>query len=169
MTDYFELHEIDESDVQMRLFAQTLTWDVKKWFKALRANNIANLIAFHRLFIDRWERKKNLLQILSKYDNIRRAPDELVQDYYTRFNNIYNAIPTNIKPPLDIELIKFPGGFDIDMSYQLRERNPETLEQMQSNVVSVEANLLAKKVRMRNGKRVALKRKLPLLMVKYIV
>ena len=40
------------------------------------------------------------------------------------------------------------------MSYQLRERNHETLEQMQSNVVSVEANLLAKKSRMRNEKRV---------------
>ena len=43
------------------------------------------------------------------------------------------------------------------MSYQLRERNPETLEQMQSNDVSVEANLLAKKSRMRNKKRVVIK------------
>jgi len=42
-------------------------------------------------------------------------------------------------------LIKIPDGFDVDMSYQLRERNPETLEQMQSNFVSVQANLLAKK------------------------
>ena len=57
MTDYFELHEIDESDVQMRLFAQTLTGDVKKWFKAFPANHIADLAAFHRLFIDRRERK----------------------------------------------------------------------------------------------------------------
>jgi len=61
MTDYFELHEIDESDVQMRLFAQTLTGDVNKWFKALLAHHIANLANFHRLFIDRWERKKNSL------------------------------------------------------------------------------------------------------------
>jgi len=28
MNDYFELHEIDEKDVKMRLFAQTLTGDV---------------------------------------------------------------------------------------------------------------------------------------------
>jgi len=47
--------------------------------------------------------------------------------------------------------------FDTDISYQLREKNPETLEQMQSNVVSVEANLLAKKARMRNEKRVVIK------------
>jgi hypothetical protein len=48
---------------------------------------------------------------------------ESVQDYCTRFNNIYNAIPTNIKPPQGLALIKFPDGFDVDMSYQLRERN----------------------------------------------
>lgn len=30
MTDYFELHEIDIGDVQMRLFAQTLVGDVRK-------------------------------------------------------------------------------------------------------------------------------------------
>jgi len=153
MTDYFELHEIDESDVQIRLFAQTLTGDVKKWFKGLLANHIADLVVFHRLFIDIWERKKNPLQILSKYDNIIRAPNESVQDYCTRFNSIYN----NIRPPLDLSLIKFPDGFDTATVIPIRERNPETLEQMQSNVVSVEVNLLAKKSGMRNEKRVVIK------------
>lgn len=157
MTDFFELHEIDESNVQMRLFAQTLTRDVKKWFEALPANHTADLANFNRLFIDRWKRKKNPMQILSEYENIRRASNESVQDYCSRFNSIYNAIPTNIKLPPDLALIKFLDGFDINMSYQLRERNPETLEQMQSNVVSIEANLLAKKAKMRNEKRVVFK------------
>ena len=114
----------------MRLFSQTLTRDVKKWFKAFPANHIDDLANFQRLFIDRWERKKNPLQILSEYYNIRRAPNDLIQDYCTRFNDIYNAIPAKIKPPPELALIKFPDGFDVNMSYQLRERNPETLEQM---------------------------------------
>ena len=58
MYDFFELHEIDEVDVQMRLFAQTLTGDVKKWFKAFPANHIVDLANFQRLFIDRREREK---------------------------------------------------------------------------------------------------------------
>lgn len=101
--------------------------------------------------------KENPLQILSEYENFRRAPNELVQDNCTRFNNIYNAIPTNIKPTPDLALIKFPDGFQTDMSYQVKERNPETLEQMERNVVSVEANLLTKKFRMKNEKRVVFK------------
>jgi hypothetical protein len=65
---------------------------------------------------------------LSEYENIRRNQGETVQDYCTRFNNLYNAIPAEIKPPQGLALIKFPDGFDIDMSYQLRERNSTTLE-----------------------------------------
>jgi L-rhamnose mutarotase len=54
-------------------------------------------------------------------------------------------------------LIKLPDGFDANMSYQLRERNLATLEEMQRDVVSVEANLLAKRARIRTKKRVTIK------------
>jgi hypothetical protein len=33
MNDYFDLHEVDEADVQMRLFAQSLTGDIKNGIK----------------------------------------------------------------------------------------------------------------------------------------
>ena len=47
MTNYFELHEIDDDDVQMRLFAQTLIGEVKKWFKGFNAGSIVDLAVFH--------------------------------------------------------------------------------------------------------------------------
>jgi len=147
--------KIDEVDVKMRLFAQTLTGDVKKWFKAFPTNHIEDLVNFQALFINRWEKKKNPLQILSEYENIRRGLNEIVQGYCTRFNNIYNEIPVNLRPPPDLALIKFPHGFDTDMTYQLRERNAPSLEEMQSVAISVEANLLAKRARVRNEKRTA--------------
>ena len=112
MNDYFDLQEVDEADVQMRLFAQILTGDVKKLFKTLHPALIADLATFHRSFLDKWEVKKNPLQILSEYENIKRNQGETVQDYCTRFNNIYNAIPTDIKLPQGLALIKFPDGFD---------------------------------------------------------
>jgi len=71
MNDFFDLQEVDEVDVQMRLFAQSLTSDVKKWFKALPATSIGDIVAFHRSFLNRWEVKKNPLKILSEYENIR--------------------------------------------------------------------------------------------------
>jgi hypothetical protein len=141
----------------MRLSAQILTGEVKKWFKTLCAATITDIAGFHRTFLDRWEVKKNPLQILSKYENTRRNLGETVQDYFTCFNNLYNAILTEIKLPQGLALIKFPDGFDADMSYQLRERNVETLEDMQRSVVGVEANILARKASQRTKKRVTIK------------
>ena len=68
MNDYFDLQEVDEADVQMQLFAQSLTGDVKKWFKALPVASFPDLVYFQRSFLDRWEVKKNPLQILSEYE-----------------------------------------------------------------------------------------------------
>ena len=54
-------------------------------------------------------------------------------------------------------MIKFPDGFDADVSYQLRERNSTTLADMHKSALSVEANLLAKRARQRSERRVTIK------------
>ena len=59
-----------------------------------------------------------------------------------------------MKPPLGSALVKFPEGFDPDMTYQLRERDPTTLEEMKKVVVSLEANLAKKRARIISEKKV---------------
>jgi len=54
-------------------------------------------------------------------------------------------------------LIKFLDGFDIDMSYQIREINSPTLEEIQRSFVSVEANLQAKRAKMRTERQLTFK------------
>ena len=103
------------------------------------------------------EKKKDHLHILSEYENLRRGTQETVQDYCTRFNNLYNVIPQNLRPPPDLALIKFPDEFDSDMAYQLRERAPQSLEDMQSIAVSVEANLISKRAQSRVERRIPIK------------
>jgi hypothetical protein len=78
MNDLFNLQEVYEEVVQMRLFAQSLTGEVKKWFRELPTSSIADIAAFHQTFLNRWEVKKNSLQILSEYENIRRNQGEIV-------------------------------------------------------------------------------------------
>lgn len=94
---------------------------MRKWFRALPVGTINTLPVLHRQFLDRWEVKKNPLQILSKYENIKRNAGESVQDYCVRVNTVYNSLPADIKPPMGLALIKFPDGFDPNMAYQLRE------------------------------------------------
>jgi len=115
----------------MKIFVQSLTGEVRTWLRALPRNSIADPEALYQTFLNRWENKKDPLHILSEYDTIKRGPQEAVLDYCARFNNVYNAIPQNLRPPPDSSLIKFPDGFDSDMAYQLRERAPATLADMQ--------------------------------------
>lgn len=101
----------------MRIFAQSFTREVKKWFRTLPTDSIVYLQQFHQSFLTRWEVKKNPFQILTEYDSLRRAPGERVQYYCTRFNNVYNCILATIQPPPTLALIKFLDGFHEKISY----------------------------------------------------
>ena len=78
-----------------------------------------------------------------------------MQAYCTRFNSVYNALSPKLKPPQGSALNKFPKGFDPEMAYQLRERDFETLEDMQRGALSVEVNLMEKRAKMKTEKRVS--------------
>ena len=149
--------EIEEKTIKMRIFAQSLGGDVKKWFKNLPPNSINDLPSLHQTFINKWETKKNPLQILTEYSSLKRNPGESVHDYSTRFNSVYNALPPHMKPPQGMALVRYPEGFDAEMAYQLRERYYLTLEDMQKGAVSVEANSIEKRNRLRSEKRVTYK------------
>ena len=68
---------------------------------------------------------------------------------------MYNALSPELKPPQGSALNKFPEGFDSDMTYSLRERDFETLEDMKRGALSVEINLMEKRARMKAEKRVS--------------
>lgn len=101
--------------------------------------------------------KKDPLQITSEYTKIKHNPGESVQDYIIRFNAVYNAIPHDLRPSKKSSLLKFPDGFDPEMAYSLRDRDPPTLEDMQKISVSVEANLNDKRARLKAEKKVVIK------------
>lgn len=47
MQDYFENYEIDDDDVRMKIFVQSLTSDIRIWFRSLPENSIADPDALH--------------------------------------------------------------------------------------------------------------------------
>ena len=81
MDDAFDYMEIEEETIKMRIFAQSLGGEAKKWFKGLTPNSINDLPSLHQTFTNKWEIRKNPLQILSDYNNLKRSPGESVQNY----------------------------------------------------------------------------------------
>ena len=47
MNDYFDRQEIDDEIVKLRMFAQCLGGEARKWFKGLTPNSINDLPSFH--------------------------------------------------------------------------------------------------------------------------
>lgn len=129
----------------MRIIAQSFLGDVKKWFRSLAANSINSSQRQIELFLAHWQEKENPLQILVEYNSMKRNSNETVQELTSRFNTMYNYIPDDMKPPPSLALLHYPNAFSPDMAYQIRERDPTTLEEMQWNAISVEANFLIKK------------------------
>jgi hypothetical protein len=129
----------------MRFFAQSLSGEVRKWFKSLPAASIPNFVAFETLFLSRWGDKKNPLQLLTQYNNIKRSPNETVQEFSTKFMKFCNSIPIEIKPPLGASQLRYVDSFDSDFVLLLRERRSNTLDDMMSDVIEVEVNLMASK------------------------
>ena len=73
------MEEFDDEDAKLRLFAQSFYSEIKKWFKALLARSINTFVEFEEAFFRRWEDKKNPLQILTLYNNLKRGGIESIQ------------------------------------------------------------------------------------------
>ena len=63
--DFMDLEEVDYEDAKMRLFAQNIAREVRKWFKALPSASIQNFEAFEMSFLAKWGDKKNPIQLLT--------------------------------------------------------------------------------------------------------
>ena len=57
--DFCDLQELDNNDVKMRLFEQSLKTNVKDWIRGLITRSIIGINEFYTIFLDRWEKKKN--------------------------------------------------------------------------------------------------------------
>jgi hypothetical protein len=125
------------------LFAQSLSCEVIKWFRYLPTTSIPNFASFETLFLSRWDNKKNPLQFLTQYNNIKRSPNETIQEFSTRFMKVYNSIPIEVKPPLGTTQLQYVDSFDIDFALLLRERRSNTLDDMMIDAIEVEVNLMA--------------------------
>jgi hypothetical protein len=157
LEDFLDLYEVEDDDVCIRMFALSLQGKVKNWFRNLPAASIRNFHQFMQVFLDRWVIMGNVFLILEEYDHLKRKPGETVQQFSTRFNDVYHSIPVDVRPPPGLAKLHFPEAFDPEMAFQLRERNTASLEEMQNIAVDVETNLLIKRSKLKDKEMEQLK------------
>ena len=74
---------------------------------------------------------------------MRRSPDETIQEFSARFMKVYNSIPTEVKPPPRDAQISYVDSFDSDFALLLRKIRSNSLDDMMSDAIEFEVNLMA--------------------------
>ena len=115
--NYLDLFEVEKSDFSIRLFSLSLQSGAKKWYKDLLAASISNLNQFMIFFLDQWVIKRNPFLILEEYNHLKIQPGETMQQFSARFNQVYNSMPANIRPPPGLALLHYQDDFDLDISF----------------------------------------------------
>ena len=111
----------------------------------LLADFVLNFQHFERMFLSRWEEKKNPVQLLTQYNQLKRGTDEAVRNFSDIFNRIYISFPTQCNPPEGMAKLHYTEGFDDDFALLLRERRSATLAELMDDAIEVEVNLMASK------------------------
>ena len=141
--DFIDLEEVDHEDVKMRLFSHIFYGEVKKWFRGHAARSIHDFQEFETTFLRKWESKKNFLQLLTQYNNLKRGFVESMQYFSTRFMKTYDFIPVDVKPPPGAAKLHYANAFSSEFTMLLRERRLIFLTDMMDDAIEVEVNLLA--------------------------
>ena len=81
------------------------------------------------------------MHLLTQYNNLRRGPNESVQDFSSRFKKTYDAILADVKPPLGVAKLHYVDAFSSEFTLLLRERRLVSLDDMIADATEVEVNL----------------------------
>jgi hypothetical protein len=119
---YVDNINIENEDVWMRFFVQSLDGEAKKWFRGLPLRSIAWIEALDDAFLRHWGDKKYFLYYIIEFGSLKRKEGESILDFSKRFNKMYNKIPTKIKPIETSAKITYASSFDHEFFLLLRER-----------------------------------------------
>jgi hypothetical protein len=140
---YADNLNIENEDVWMRVFVQSLDGEVRKWFRGLTPGSIVGIEALDNAFLRQWGDKKDFMYYMTEFGSLKRKEGESVSDFSKRFNKMYNKIPAEIKPSEASTKITYASAFDPDFCLLLRERRATSLANIQDAALEVESNVLA--------------------------
>jgi hypothetical protein len=140
---YADNQNIENEDVWMRVFIQSLFGEARKWFRGLAPGSITGIEALDEAFLRHWGDKKDFLYYITEFGSLKRKEGESVSDFSKRFNKMYNKIPDEIKPTETSAKITYASAFDPEFCLLLRERRSTSLAHMQDAALEVESNIVA--------------------------
>jgi hypothetical protein len=136
---------IDHEDVAMRLFASSLTEEALDWFKGLPDNHITSYDAFSNLFKRRWSRKEDGGTLGTQFNQIKKKENETVKEFISRFDRLYNQIPTDYRPTTSSVRLLYMNAFEGKFDTFLKIKIPHHWQRLKSSVSTLKRISLIQK------------------------
>jgi hypothetical protein len=91
----FQLQPIsdDVEYLEMKLFSYTLHDDARRWYDGLPNANITSMDQLEEVFLRRWNVKEDLYMLLQILMHIKKAENEVVREFHTRFQKLSRQLP----------------------------------------------------------------------------
>jgi hypothetical protein len=140
---YVDNLNIENEDVWMRVFVQSLDGEARKWFRGLNPRSIDGIEDLDDSFLINWGDKKYFLYYIIEFGSFKRKEGESVSNFSRRFNKMYNKIPIEINPTKASAKITYSITFESEFFLLLRERRATSLAHIEDATLEVESNILA--------------------------
>jgi hypothetical protein len=95
---YADNLNIENEDVWMRVFVQSLDGEVRKWSRGLAPGSIVGIEVLDSSFLRQWGDRKDFIYYMTEFGSLKKIEGESVSDFSKRFNKMYNKIPAKINP-----------------------------------------------------------------------
>lgn len=119
---FIALFEIEDDDVFMRIFSQSLHGNAKTWFRHLQPESISSWDELREVFLRFWGERKPRDLILSEFYAMRKMNDETISSFSRRFANIHYKLPKEIQPLEGTAKLYYATAFHPDLFLLLLER-----------------------------------------------
>jgi hypothetical protein len=102
---------IENEDVCMRVFVQTLDGEARKWFRDLTLGSIVGIEALDDAFLRQWGDKNYFLYYITEFGSLKRKEGESTSYFFKRFNEMYNKTSAEINPIETSTKITYSSAF----------------------------------------------------------
>lgn len=133
----------NHEDVKMKLFVLSLEDEASEWFQDQDNKIFKDLKGIIEAFDYRWGDRKDSYALLSALHSSHKEENENIEDFNKRFNDIIRNLPLNIQPPDASLVIYYIQAFDEDMSYLIRDKEPNDLKDAQNKAIKIDKNMRA--------------------------
>lgn len=137
---------IMDGDVFMMLFVLTLEGSARDWYLSLSQGSIINWDTFHQAFNKIWALVKEGVILLEKFLEAKMTKNEIVKEFTQRFENLLKELLDRYKPTNDTILDQYVRAFIGHMTYALRDKKPQSLDEAKALAAEIEQKMNATRI-----------------------